>query len=123
MTRMKYKEAVGLDVKRGRPPLGKKPSKIEFEKLYVKEEMSIREIAKLIGFSKDMVYRSLKENKIERRPGFNRSKLRCIKLSDLEKEIKEKGLRRVAREYKVAHSTLSHHIKVRRESDLYRSRD
>lgn len=123
MTITKYKEAIGLEVKKGKPSLRKKPSKTELEKLYVKEKNSIREVAEVLGCTKDMVYRSLKENKIERRPGFNRSKLRCIKLSDLEKEIKEKGLRRVAREYKVAHSTLSHHIKVRRESDLYRNTD
>ena len=76
MARIKYKKAAGLEVKRGKPPIGKKPSKAELKKLYIKESKSIREVAEILGCTKDMIYRALKEYGFELRPGFNRSKLR-----------------------------------------------
>jgi len=54
MVRIKYKEAAGLEVKRGKPAIGKKPAKKELKILYVKESKSIREVAKILGCSKDM---------------------------------------------------------------------
>ena len=35
MARIKYQEAVGLEVKRGKPAKGKKPEKKELHRLYV----------------------------------------------------------------------------------------
>ena len=123
MTRIKYKEAIGTEVKRGRPSESKKPSKQELEKLYIKEGKSIREVGELLNCSKDMVIRSLREYGIEVRTRQRRSKLKDIKLSDLEKGVREKGISGYARELNVAFSTLHHHLKVRRETEVYRSKD
>jgi len=112
--RLKYKEAVRLEVKRGKTPIGRKPDKADLFRLYVKESRSIRDTAHLLGCTKDMVYRALKEYGIELRKGVARSKLRTISLRDLEAAIKEKGLRGASRYLGVDHSTLRHHLKVRR---------
>lgn len=111
--RMQYKRAIGQKVKPGRPSTGKKLEKIELKKLYIKEAKSIREIAKHLGCSKDMVYRSLKKHEIERRPGFNRSRLRIHDLPYLKREIKKKGYKEFALELGVDVSTLRKHIKNR----------
>jgi hypothetical protein len=37
MVRIKYKEAIGMKVEKGRPPIGKKPDKKELKRLYIKE--------------------------------------------------------------------------------------
>jgi len=61
MARIKYIEAAGIEAKRGEPAAGKKPEKTELKKLYIKESRSIREAAEILGCTKDMVYRALKE--------------------------------------------------------------
>lgn len=99
-----------LKVKRGKPPVGQKPTKKQLERLYVKEDKSIREIAKLIESTKDMVYRSLREHEIERREGNKRSKLRNFDKSFLKKEVKLKGITRAAKELNVNTSTLKRYI-------------
>jgi len=111
--RIPYKKAIGQKVKPGRPSKGKIPEKKELLKLYIKESKSIREIAEHLGCSKDIVFRSLKEFKIERRPGFNRSKLRIYELTYLKREIKKKGYKEFALELGVDVSTLRKHIKNR----------
>lgn len=102
----------------GRLPKGQKPTKSELKRLYVKESKSIREIAESIGCTKDMVYRTLHKHGIEARENKRRSKLKNIKLSVLEKGVKVNGIRGYARELGVDESTLRHHLKVRRESNL-----
>lgn len=113
MARMKYKEVAGIEVKKGRPAIGKKPSKAELKKPYVKESRSIREVAEILGCSKDTVYRGLKEYGIKRRSGIKRTKLRDYKPSYLRKEVKEKGPEKVARELGVTTRTLRKHTKNR----------
>jgi len=116
MARIRYKEAVGQEAKKGKPPIGKKPSKLELKKLYVNESKSIREIAEILSCSKDMVYRTLQEYGIELRPGFSRSKLRKFRLSDLEIGVKEKGIRGFAKELGVHENTLRYYLNgVRKE--------
>ena len=110
MSRVKYKEAIGLEVKRGRPPSGKKPSKAIIEKLYLKESRSIREVAEHLGCSKDMVYRALKEYEIDRRTDNKRSKLRNYDKTFLKKEAKQKGITQTAKELAVNISTLKKYI-------------
>ena len=95
--------------------MGKKPEKEKLKRLYIKESKSIREIAEILGCSKDMVYRGLKENRIELRPGFNRSKLRRYKLIVLEKGVREKGVRGYAKELGVHENTLRYYLKGARE--------
>jgi len=111
MARIKYKEAAGIKAKKGKPALGKKPEKTELKKLYIKESRSIREAAEILGCTKDMVYRSLQEYGIELRPGFSRSKLRKYRLSDLEKGVKEKGIRGFSKELDVHENTLRYYLK------------
>lgn len=114
--RIPYKKAIGQNVKSGRPSIGKKPGESELKKLYVKEARSIRKIAEILGCSKDMVYRSLKEYDIDRRPGFNRSKLMSYDLSYLKREIRNKGYEKLSAELEVDLSTLRKHIKKRMSS-------
>jgi len=110
MARIKYKEAAGLEVKRGRPSISQKPSKAELRRLYVRESKSIREVAEIIGCTKDMVYRSLKVYGIERRAYNKRSKLRHYDKSLLKKLVKEKGITKAAAELAVNKSTLKKYI-------------
>lgn len=116
MAGIKYKEAIGLEVKRGKLAKGKKPRRAELKKLYVKQSLSIREVAKLLECSKDMVYRSLKEYNIEMRPGFNRSRLRVYDLTYLKREIRKKSYKEMSKELGVDISTLRKHIKKRENS-------
>jgi DNA invertase Pin-like site-specific DNA recombinase len=118
MASIKYKEAAGIEAKRGKPSLGKKPSKAELRRLYIKESKSIREVAEILGCTKDMVYRALQEFGIERRSCVRRSQLKDIRLSVLEREIRRKGIRGYARELEVNESTLRHHLKKRRSTGL-----
>lgn len=111
MTRIKYKEAVGLEAKKGKPAIGKRPVKAELKKLYIKESRSIREVANIIGCSKDMVYRALKEYGIERRNHrVKRSRLQDYELAFLKKEIKYKGYNQLANELKVHNTTLRRYM-------------
>jgi len=110
MSRIKYKEAVGIEAKKGKPAMGNKPEKTELKKLYIKESRSIREAAEILGCTKDMVYRALQEYGIELRPGFSRSKLRKYRLSDLEKGVKEKGIRGFSKELDVHENTLRYYL-------------
>lgn len=114
MARIKYKEAVGLEAKKGKPAIGKRPEKAELKKLYVTESKSIREIAEILGCSKDMVHRSLKKYGIDIRRNASRSRLRIISLQNLEAGIKAKGIRGLARDLGVDEGTIRHHLKVRR---------
>lgn len=99
-----------------KPVKGSKPEKLLLQQLYVKESKSIREIAKLLGCTKDMVFRSMRDYGIETRSNKRRSQLKDIKLFDLEKEVKRKGIRAYARELGVDERTLRHHLKIRRIS-------
>lgn len=111
MPRIKYKEAVGFEVKKGKPTIGKRPEKVELKKLYVKESKSIREIAELLGCSKDMIYRTLIEYGIERRNHrIKRSRLQDYELAFLKKEIKCKGYNQLANELKVHNTTLRRYM-------------
>jgi hypothetical protein len=113
MARIKYKEAIGLEVNRERPPAGPPPSKADLVRLYVKESRSVRDVAAALGCSKDAVHRALKQYGIAARSNASRSRLRTIPIRDLKAAIRDKGLRGAARDLGVDHSTLHHHLKVR----------
>jgi len=111
MTRIKYKEAVGIQAERGKLSIGAKPSKSKLKRLYEEESRSIREIAELMGCSKDMVYRALKDYGIKRRDHREkRSQLQEYNFSFLKKEIRLKGFNRVASELGVHNTTLRRYI-------------
>ena len=113
MSRIKYQEAAGLEVKRGRPSAGPAPIKDQLLKLYVKESRSVRDVAAVLGTTKDAVHRGLRKYGISARSNVSRSKLRTIPLRDLKAAVREKGIRGTARALGVVKSTLRHHLKVR----------
>ena len=113
MGRIKYQEAIGLEVKRGRPPLGPAPSKADLVRFYVKEGRSVRDVAAALGCSKDAVHRGLRTYGIKVRPPAKRSRLRAIPLRDLKAAVQEKGIRGTARDLGVDEGTIRHHLKVR----------
>ena len=114
MARIKYQEAAGLLVKRGRPPANQAPAKENLIRLYVKEGKSIREVAAVLCCSKDAVHRALKKYGIKARSNASRSKLRTIPLRDLEAAIREKGIRGTARDMGIDEGTVRYHLKTRR---------
>lgn len=94
-----------------KPARGKKPKKTDLKRLYINEKRSIRNIAALIGCSKDMVYRALNEYKIQIRDHTEkRSQLHDYDLPTLKKEIKIKGFNQVATELGVYNMTLRRYI-------------
>jgi hypothetical protein len=109
--RIKYKEAARIEVKRGRPSLGIKPHKSDLIRLYKKEGKSIRAIAEELRCTKDMVYRALQENAIQRRPRIRESRLYQYDVSQLKEAVRGKGVRGLARELYVDPSTLLYHMK------------
>jgi len=106
-----YKKALGLETKRGKPAKGNKPGKDELKRLYIKESKSIREVADVLGCSKDMVYRALEKFNIEIRPKTRRSQLRIYKLDYLRSEIDNKGYKQVAAELGVGITTLRDYMR------------
>ena len=115
MARIKYKEALGLEVKTGRPSTGQTPSKEDLVRLYLKEGRSIREVAQALGRSKDMVARALKGYGIEARAKVRRSGLRKYGLQGLGAAAREKGIRKTARDMGVNPSTLSRFLRSETE--------
>jgi transposase len=116
MPRIKYQEAIGLEARRGKPPIGNKPGARELRRLYTGESKSIREIAGQLGCTKDMVYRALTEYGIKRR---ERSKtkesvLSTYPLSHLENKIAKDGYREAAKKLGVGSSTLYFYVKRRK---------
>lgn len=118
MVRIKYKEVAKLEVKRGKPAKGTKPGKPELKKLYIKESRSVRNIADILGCSKDKVYRALKEYGINRRKHVEkRSQLKEYNLSFLKKEIRLKGVNQVAHELGVHNTTLRRYLAKERQKE------
>jgi predicted transcriptional regulator len=95
-----------------------KLNKKDLKRFYIKERRSIRDIANILGCSKDMVYQSLKKYEIQRRSHVEkRSKLQEYDLSFLKKEIRKKGFNEVAYELGVHNTTLRRYIKKRQGKD------
>ena len=91
---------------------GKKPNKSEIKRLYIRESRSIRDTAEIMGCSKDMVFRAIKECGIQsRKHSVKRSKLHDYSLSYLKREVKMKGQTQVAKEIGINQSTLSRYLK------------
>jgi DNA invertase Pin-like site-specific DNA recombinase len=111
MARIKYKEVASINIKKGKPSFGKKPSKETLNKLYMEEFKSIREIADILGCSKDMIYRALREYGIERRSKARKSKLSNYDLKYINETVREKGYRKGAQELGVDKSTLYRYLK------------
>lgn len=108
-----YQKAAGIKVKKRGPgrPAGDRPKKSDLYRIYVKEGRSIREVAKILGTSKDKVYRALEEHGIARRSPARRSKLEKYDLAELRLRARKKGIRGLARELGINHGTLLHYLK------------
>jgi hypothetical protein len=116
MPRIKYQEAIGLEVKRGRPAKGNKPSKKDLIKLYIKEHRSIREIGQELNCTKDMVARTLIDYGIERKEMKRISKLSEYSLDMLRKTVEEAGYLEAASRFGVGKTTLYSYL-IRRKED------
>jgi len=53
MARIGYREALGLELKRGWPPADPAPSKADLVRLYVKDALSVRDVAAVLKTTKD----------------------------------------------------------------------
>jgi len=114
MGRIKYKEAIGLEVKRGRPTERPAPTKTDLVRLYVLEGRSVRDVAEALNCSKDMIHYALKRYGIEIRSCMRRSKLYSIELAVLEAGIKRRGARQYATDLGINQTTLYRHMRTRK---------
>ena len=110
---MGYQKAAGIKAKKRGPgrPAGDRPKKSELQRLYVQKGQSIRDVAEILGISKDRVYRALEEHGIARRSPARHSKLEKHDLAELRSWAKEKGIRELARELGINHGTLLLYLK------------
>lgn len=115
MARIKYKEVAGLEVKRGRPSISQKPSKVELRRLYERESKSIREVAEILGCTKDMVYRALKEFGIERRSRVPKSPLDQYEVQLLREMVEREGYNQTAKRLGVGRAALWMYLKRRED--------
>lgn len=116
MARIKYQEAAGLEVRRGRPPVGPAPSKADLVKLYVKESRSVRDVAAVLGCSKDAVHRALAGYGIKARTPARRSRLAKLDQGKLFADIAEKGVDATATSWGIPERTLKRYLaRIRRE--------
>jgi len=110
------RQLAGLPVqgKAGRPR-GSRPKLGDLRRLYVKQGLSLRETARNLGFTKDVIARALKEAGIKRRPHVNPPKL-CGKRTlaavlNARYQVRWHGYQKrawpeIAREYNVSARTL-----------------
>ncbi|MCK4818781.1 hypothetical protein KA005_23615 [bacterium] len=117
MARIKYKEAVGQEAIRGKLPSGKKPTVLELKRLYIKESKSIREVAKELNLHPDTVHYWLKKYGIQTRNKSRKSQLVTIPLEEIERKVRELGIRGYARELGISEGTVRHHLRVRRDEN------
>ena len=113
MARIKDKE-IGMDVKPGRPKIGKKPRKVELQRLYASEDKSIREVAARLGLHPDTIHYWLKKYGIKTRSKARKSRLLSIPLEEIERNLAKLGIRGYARKLGLSEGTIRHHLKARR---------
>lgn len=98
-----------------------RPDKKTLERLYVKEDRSIRDIAARLECSKDLIARALKEYGIPARARIRPSRLYEYSLQDLQEKIRNNGVRGTARLVGVSDATLRYHLKRRGKEVLKKS--
>lgn len=84
--------------------------------LYLKEKKSIRDIAELVGMSKDKVHRLLKTYGVKREKRTRKGKLSGLTLVYLEREFKNKSKIQVAKDLGVSRQSLhERYLKLKKE--------
>ena len=100
----------------GGRPTKPRPAREILARLYVEEGRAVREIAGILGESKDMIARALKGYGIKRRLGVKRSRLRTLDQGRLFADIAEKGVDRTAAAWGIPERTLKHYLaQIRRK--------
>ena len=80
------------------------------EALYLEKKSSIRDIAELLGWSKDKVFRLIEYYGIKRDRRIRRPKISNISLEYLKKEFKTKSKNQVAKELGISRATLYNYL-------------
>jgi len=113
--RLGYQKAAGIKAKKRRPgrPAGDKPKKSELQHLYVKEGRSIREVAQILGISKDKVYRALEVYGINRRSQVRRSRLEQYSLKHIREKIEKVGMGKAADSLGISRQFLRRYLRDR----------
>ena len=93
-----------------------KPDKKTLTRLYVDQNLSLREIAEKLALHPHTVHYHIIRYGIETRPPAKRSGLRKMRLETIEKGVREKGVRGYALELGVHENTLRHYLKVARKA-------
>ncbi len=113
MARIKDEE-IGMDIKPGRPIIGKNPRKVQLQKLYAREDKSIREIGGQLSLHPDTIHYWLKKYGIKTRSKARKSRLLSISLGEIERNLAKLGIRGYARKLGLSEGTIRHHLKVRK---------
>ena len=113
--RLGHHKAVGIETEKRKPgrPAGVKPKKSVLQRLYMKEGRSIREVAEILGISKDKAYRALEDYGISRRPRFRRSRLEQYSLRHIREKIEKDGMGKAADSLGVSRQFLRRHLRDR----------
>jgi len=114
MARIKYQEAVGLEVKRGRPLKGTAPRKEELARLYSEKGKTAEEIGRAFGCSQDTILRLLERYGLRQRETVN--KLKDYSLAVLKRLVAKEGTARAAYKLGVDRKTLYRNIRKMEES-------
>jgi transposase-like protein len=114
MGRIKYQEAAGLEVKRGRLLKGKAPNKEELARFYCKKGKTAEEIGRAFGCSQDTILRLLERYGLRQRKTVN--KLKGYRLADLKGLVAKEGAARAAYKLGVDRKTLYRNIRKMEES-------
>lgn len=78
--------------------------------LYLDRGYSVRDIAELLGWSKDRVFRLIESYDIKRDKRVRRPKVKDITLEYLERELKTKSKIQVAKELGISRATLYNYL-------------
>jgi hypothetical protein len=118
MGRIKYQEAAGLEVKRGRPRLrATETVKDRLTRLYIVQELSVREVGAAMGISEASVRRWLTVAGIPTRTKARRSRLRLLDQARLFGSIAAIGVRKTAKRWGIPERTLKSYLAGLRDRD------
>jgi len=111
MTRIKYQEAAGLEVKRGRPRrMVEEKEKEKLTRLYIVQELSTREVAKAMKISEASVRRRMKAAGIPARTNAPRSRLPLFDQARLFGYIGAVGINKTAKRWRISRRTLQRYL-------------